>query len=415
MSGEMKEEKRNRSNRAPLRRVSNPGNKESDLLVFCHLRWDFVFQRPQHILSRLAKTRRVFYIEEPIFTSDPQTTPRLEFANRENGVVVCTPILPPGLTEAESWAFQKSLIDGLLKAEKVSRFTAWYYTPMALPFTQHLKPECVVYDCMDELSLFKGAHPSLLEFESQLFRLADVVFTGGQSLFEAKRSLHDNVHAFPSSIDAAHFREARVAAEAEDQKQISGKKLGFFGVIDERMDIELLDGVAKLRPDWNLMIIGPVVKIDPASLPKHANIHYLGKRDYKELPQYIAGWDLAFLPFARNNSTRMISPTKTPEYLAAGRPVVSTPIRDVIRPYAHEKLVHIASTPEQFVEAAEQAMREAAGGDWLSRVDAFLASMSWDKTVGAMAGLELQARQARLRVNSMLQAVVQDYSTPMGA
>jgi UDP-galactopyranose mutase len=248
---------------------------------------------------------------------------------------------------------------------------------------------------MDELSAFKGAPRSLKENETKLFERADLVFTGGHSLYEAKRHQHRNVYAFPSSIDAPHFAQARSAAtEPEDQRDIPRPRLGFFGVIDERMDIELLDAVAQARPDWQLVIIGPVVKIDPDDLPRRANIHYLGGKSYAELPAYLAGWDVALLPFARNDSTRFISPTKTPEYLAAGRAVVSTSIRDVVRPYGELGLVHIADTPAEFVEAVEKAMGENAAAR-MRKVDDFLGQTSWDQTWGRMNELVEDAVAAR--------------------
>jgi UDP-galactopyranose mutase len=357
----------------------------------------------------------VFYVEEPVFGAGPVA---LEICPRECGLHVVRPHLPRGITEERSWLEQRRLVDQLLVEQDIQKFTAWYYTPMALPFTQHLQPEAIVYDCMDELSLFKGAHPRLLTLESELFRLADLVFTGGQSLFEAKKDRHGNIHPFPSSIDGAHFRKARtINGEPADQRTIPGPRLGFFGVLDERFDTDLVRGVAERRPDWNIVLIGPVVKINPATLPRLPNIHYLGKKDYQELPHYLAGWDLAFLPFARNDSTKYISPTKTPEYLAAGRPVVSTSIRDVVRPYAHEKLVRIADTPGEFVAAAEAAIQEAClDPHWLARVDAFLAQTSWDSTVSRMSLLETHARAARIKARSLIAGATQgEIRTQLGA
>ena len=240
---------------------------------------------------------------------------------------------------------------------------------------------------MDELSAFAGASQAMHDRETELFRKADLVFTGGQSLYKAKRCRHPHVYPFPSSVDVAHFAKAlSPTQDPPDQKGIPTPRLGFFGVIDERMDLDLLAGVADLRPDWHLVIIGPVVKIDPAQLPQRANIHYLGGKGYSDLPTYLAGWDVALLPFARNESTRFISPTKTPEYLAAGRPVVSTSVRDVVRPYGEKGLVRIADTPEEFVAAAEAALTED-GGARRRQAAAFLAQMSWDKTWGQMADL----------------------------
>jgi UDP-galactopyranose mutase len=355
-----------------------------DIVCLSHLRWDFVYQRPQHLLSRCAETRRVFFFEEPIHDGGPL---RLEVKERGR-VRVVVPQLPEGLTsDVAREAAMRSMVERMLADNGVSDYVLWYYTPMALQFTRHLRPRAVVYDCMDELSAFKGASPLLRGLESELMSRADLVFTGGQSLYEAKRGRHPRVYAFPSSIDAEHFGRAReMSEEPDDQAGIPHPRLGFFGVIDERLDIELLDEVSRMRPEWQLVMIGPVVKIDPAALPRRANIHYLGMKSYEELPAYLSGWDVALLPFARNESTRFISPTKTPEYLAAGRPVVSTSIRDVVRPYGQEGLVRIADTADEFVAACEAALGEDAAAR-RERVDAFLAQTSWDGTWAGMNAL----------------------------
>lgn len=371
---------------------SNKSFKEAstdkpDIVCLSHLRWNFVYQRPQHLLVRCAQGRRVFFIEEPIFSKEPLA--RLQISHEENGLVVVVPHLLESLSEQAINANLKELINGLFAQHNINKYMCWYYTPMAIAYTQHLQPEAVVYDCMDELSAFQGAPPALRNNEAELFRLADLVFTGGQSLYESKVNQHPNVYAFPSSVDVAHFAQARTfKEEPADQANIPHPRLGFCGVIDERMDIELLAGIAEAHPDWHLVMIGPIVKIDPAILPHRENIHYLGGKDYKDLPKYLAGWDLAMLPFARNEATRFISPTKTPEYLAAGKPVVSTSIRDVVRPYGDLKLVQIADTASEFVAAVEKAMQEdATASEWLSRVDAFLAQISWDRTWESMMQL----------------------------
>lgn len=374
-----------------------------DLVCLSHLRWNFVYQRPQHLLSRCAKQRRVFFIEEPIF--GPHSTARLDISRHKSGVWVVVPHLPEGMSKEAIVAAQQVLIDELFAEHDLSQYILWYYTPLAMAFTRHLEPLVVVYDCMDELSLFAGAPPALKECEAELFKRADLVFTGGQSLYEVKRNQHPNVYAFPSSIDRGHFAQARnFIEEPADQADIPHPRLGFFGVIDERMDLELLGCIAEARPDWHLVIIGPVVKIDPAILPRHDNIHYLGGKAYQDLPQYIAGWDVALLPFARNESTRFISPTKTPEYLAAGKPVVSTSIRDVVRPYGQLGLVRIADTAAEFVAAAEAAMNENPNeSGWLRQVDAFLMQISWDRTWANMMQLVESAISGRKKPRAIIQ------------
>ena len=364
-----------------------------DLICVSHLRWDFVFQRPQHLLTRCASESRVYYVEEPFY--DEESAPRLQL-ERCGKVTVAVPHLPGGRTAAEYAEMQRRLIDDMIARERITEYVLWYYTPMALAFTDHLSPQTVVYDCMDELSAFANAPAELKMREAELLRRAGVVFTGGQSLYEAKRDAHPNIRPFPSSVDVAHFAKARrITVDPPDQAAIPHPRFGFFGVIDERMDIELLRGVATARPDWHLVILGPVVKIDPAVLPSNENIHYLGAKKYDELPEYIAGWDVALLPFARNEATRFISPTKTPEYMAAGKPVVSTSIRDVVRPYGQQGLVRIADTVEDFVAACEAALAE----DPVARLrahDAFLRQTSWDGTWAQMRSLV----HAALRANS---------------
>jgi len=373
------------------------------LLCLSHLRWNFVFQRPQHLMVRWARERRVYFVEEPLFqgkrepgqTMDGGLVLKLD----SNGVVVATPHLPEGLSPEECVAAQRRQLDRLITSYRIKDYVLWYYTPMALSFSRHLSPRAVVYDCMDELSAFAGAPRELRELEAELFRRADAVMTGGYSLYEAKRTLHRNIHPFPSSVDAAHFARARERLpEPEDQVDIPHPRLGFFGVIDERMDLDLLDGIARLRPDWHLVMLGPVVKIDPARLPRRSNIHYLGMKPYAELPAYLSGWDVALLPFARNESTRFISPTKTPEYLAAGKPVVSTSIRDVVYPYGQQGLVRIADGPADFVQAVDAALSEDFMPMML-RVDTMLAQTSWDLTWERMKQVvdgSLKARRAPL-------------------
>jgi UDP-galactopyranose mutase len=364
--------------------VSSVGETERpDLLCFSHLRWEFVYQRPQHLLSRCALKRRVFFVEEAVFGNGSLS---LEVNESARNLYVVVPHLPDGLrSEIATTAVLKEMIHRMIRDYQIRDYICWYYTPMALDFTRGLTPAAVIYDCMDELSAFKGAPESLGLRERELFKMADLVFTGGHSLYEAKRNQHHSVHAFPSSIDREHFVQARrPLAEPMDQEAIPHPRLGFFGVIDERFDTQLLEQVAALRPDWQFVMIGPVVKIHPDTLPGLPNIHYLGGKTYQQLPAYISGWDVALLPFAQNESTRFISPTKTPEYLAAGKPVVSTPIRDVVRPYGELGLVSIANSAAEFVAAAEAALQQKTNGSWLSKVDAFLADMSWDETWSQM-------------------------------
>jgi UDP-galactopyranose mutase len=374
------------------------------LLCLSHLRWDFVFQRPQHLMSRFAQTHRVLFWEEPLFDvslSEPEVREKVDAAS---GVIRLTPWLPRG----GHWEREqcRDLLDTWMAEHPAAGpLIRWYYTPMMLPISEHLDAACTVYDCMDELANFKGASPELLELEAKLFKIADLVFTGGTSLYEAKRDRHSSVHAFPSSVDVSHFARARgIKAEPADQASIAGPKLGWAGVVDERFDLDALAAVADAHPEWSLVVIGPVVKIDPADLPRRANIHYLGGRDYADLPAYMSGWDVALMPFAINDATKFISPTKTPEYLASGRPVVSTPVTDVVRHYGQLQAVKIADTPQAFVRACEEAMALSGGDDqaWLNEADAQLARGSWDRTSSEMAALMADAVDAHGKVEAVV-------------
>lgn len=351
-------------------------------MCFSHLRWDFVYQRPQHLLSRFANDCIVYFLEEPMFTDEPEST--IQFTRKLPNLWVGVPLISNS-AGSDVDAVLTQLLDKFFATKKVEDFAFWYYTPMALNFTSKYSPKITIYDCMDELSAFKNAPAKLKDLEKQLMNKADVVFTGGQALYEAKKNQHANIFPFPSSIDKDHFAIARNGvAEPEDQAGIQGVKLGFYGVIDERFDIELIRNVAEARPEWQLILIGPVVKISPDILPKNHNIHYLGQKSYQELPAYLSGWDIAMIPFMLNESTRFISPTKTPEYMSAGKPVISTPIRDVVHPYGINKLVHIAGTAEEFIKHAEKELAVTDKSAWLSKSDGFLADNCWDNTYASM-------------------------------
>ncbi len=355
------------------------------LLCFSHLRWDFVTQRPQHLLRRFARARPVFVWEEHIPCDHP--LPYLEHhAFPADDVVALRPRLPHWWSREDVEAGLKGLLDNFVKTSVRGEPLLWFYTPVMFVFAEHLRASAVVYDCMDELSAFRFADPALVEREGRLLARADLVFTGGYSLYEAKRGRHADVHPFPSAVEVGHFAQARGdIAEPEDQRGIPGPKLGFYGVIDERIDLGLIDALAASHPEWSVVMIGPVAKIDPAHLPRRGNIHWLGGRDYRDLPAYLSCWAVALMPFAINEATRFIRPPKTPEYLAGGLPVVSTPVTDVIRHYGDAAAVTIASDAASFIAGCEAALDLPREGAWLDEADRLLASQSWDRTQKAMA------------------------------
>lgn len=369
------------------------------VIVFSHLRWDFVYQRPQHLLSRLAQKRQVIFIEEPVH--DTEAAPYWERSNPAPNLLVCKPHTPaqePGYSR-EQMPYLAALVQELVAEERLDDYIVWMYTPMALPLAQELTPRAVVFDVMDELSAFKFAPAELIEREESLMRWANVVFTGGPSLYKAKQHRHNNIHCFPSSVDAEHFRQALTAQEAADQATIPHPRFGYYGVIDERMDLDLLDAMATAHPEWQIIMVGPVVKINPDDLPKHPNIHYLGQRTYEELPSYLAGWDVCLLPFARNESTRFISPTKTVEYMAAEKPIVSTPITDVAELYGD--IVYLGDTPQEFIAACEQALYASAEerDARTAKMQRVLEKTSWDITVQAMEKLINQVVEENADLN----------------
>ena len=375
---------------------TNPERRAGDripLVVFSHLRWGFVFQRPQHLLTRLARQFDVFFIEEPVFD---EGSPRLQCVRQAHGVEVLTPFTPvpaPGFHD-DQMPTLKALVADFLAAREVTEPLVWLYTPMALPLLEDLEPRALVYDCMDELAAFKFAPPQLLDRERALMDAADIVLTGGPSLYESRKDRHPNIHCLPSAVDAAHFSPANLEAGSasarfatELHRAMPHPRLGFFGVIDERLDLGLVQRLADLRPDWQIVMAGPVVKIDPDALPHRANLHWIGMQRYETLPYLMAQWDVCLLPFALNEHTRFISPTKTLEYLAGGKPAVSTPIQDVVSLYG--SAVHIGERAEDFVAAVERTLGQSQPerDQWRARAQALVDGCTWDGTALRIAEL----------------------------
>jgi glycosyltransferase involved in cell wall biosynthesis len=355
------------------------------IIVFSHLRWDFVYQRPQHLLSRLAKNYKIVFIEEPVFEAGKtdilinRPLPNLEV------IRPVTSVDQPGFHEAHLPFLRKIVRD---IADQHVNPVVWFYTPMALPLLDEIKAEAVVYDCMDELSAFRNPPARLLEHESTLLDIADIVFTGGPSLYTAKRYRNPNVHCFPSSVDVQHFRQALDRNTADRaMSDLSKPRLGFYGVIDERFDPSIISQMADAHPDWQIILAGPVVKINPETLPRQSNIHYLGQQSYSALPKLLAAWEVCLMPFAMNESTKFISPTKSLEYMAAELPIVSTPVKDVVD--LHSDVVEIADTAEEFIAACERVLgmpaEEKRAKIRLMREK--LSRTSWDATAAKMSEL----------------------------
>jgi UDP-galactopyranose mutase len=374
-------------------------NTDTAIITFSHLRWDFVYQRPQHLLSRLAKTHPVYFIEEPVPNSP---LAQWQCSQSAPGVTVCRPATSCAKSgfHDEQVSHLRPLLAQLIDEHNLADYLLWFYTPMAIRLADDLKPRAVIYDCMDELSAFWGAPPELVEREQELIERADLVFTGGPSLYRAKKDLHPAVHCFPSSVDASHFAKAKNAADPPDQTELAHPRLGFFGVLDERLDLSLLQAAAVSHPEWQIVMVGPVVKIDPETLPQMPNIHYLDQRPYAELPAYLSGWDVCLLPFARNRSTQFISPTKTLEYMAAEKMIVSTPITDVAEPYGH--IVYLGGTHNEFIAGCEKALHvgHEERNALIQSMRDVLNRTSWDSTVSAMQKLISSTLRSKASLHS---------------
>ena len=364
-----------------------------DMSIFSHLRWNFVYQRPQHLIGRMSKEYRTFYFEEPEDIEKEEYQNYLENGNKranyhhyvsEEGATIIVPLLTQA--ERNNAPLLEEIIKQVYEDFKIEQDIFWYYTPMALEYTSSFNPQVVVYDCMDQLAAFRFAPQNLIDLEKELFKKADLVFTGGRSLYEAKKKSHDFVYCFPSSIDKEHFGQAITPLpDPEDQQSIPHPRAGFYGVLDERFDIGLLQEVSSLLPEWNFVMVGPVAKIDPSSLPQAENIYYLGIKKYDELPSYLSNWDAAVMPFALNESTEFISPTKTPEFLAANKKVVSTAIHDVVHQYEDLGLVKIGRSSQEFADHLKNSLEISL--EWEEEVQAYLKDFSWDDTCQQMCQL----------------------------
>lgn len=357
------------------------------IIVHCHLHWNWVWQRPQQFLSRLAKRHRVLFVEGPQI-SDRVATPSfttqslLEYPN----ITLLQTTMPAARWSDGAWidAQRRKMLQEALNTTLKNKFddaVQWFYDPMAVTaFAGKMNEIAVVYDCMDELSQFKGAPPQLIERERDLLAKADVVFAGGRKMQESKSRFNANCHFYGCGVDIAHFGQARSTNTPlpADVAHLTDKPiLGYFGVVDERMDLKLLAKLAAAA-DWNIVMVGPVCKIDPKDLPKNSNIHWMGGRDYSQLPAYTKAFDVCLMPFALNEATEYINPTKALEYMATAKPIVSSAVPDVVSNFA--EVVHIAQSHREFIamckdEAAQPNSARIAKGLEMAH------SNTWDAIV----------------------------------
>ena len=354
------------------------------LVAFSHLRWDFVWQRPQQVLSRLAHEIPVLYVEEPVGDASKDVL-ELRLDGRVTIARAHLRDLPAHTRFGENVNDRiADLLEPLLIDDP--DLMAWYYTPMAIgALPDSATPALTVFDAMDDLASFRNAPPQMRAQEDRMLEVADIVFTGGPTLYRQRQHRHPRVFCFPSGVDRTHFASpGQPSAASRALSQMRRPVIGFYGVIDERMDMDLVAQVADLRPDWNFALVGPLAKIRPDDLPTRSNIRHFGLQSYEALPAILSRFDVAMMPFALNDATRAISPTKTLEFLAGGKPVVSTPVADVVELYI--TATSIAGTPDQFVGAIDEILAWTAEdrAAWQQRADTLLAAHDWNQVVEEM-------------------------------
>jgi UDP-galactopyranose mutase len=368
-----------------------------DLVVASHLRWSFVWQRPQQLISRLAAYHRVLFVEEPVFTSDDSVTPTAQLEEVLPNVFVLTPqVLASecGETPLWLWPCREKIDQQVRQAMQALHFrhrALWLYTPTPDFMVDTVQPELMVYDVMDELANFKFAPPQLKENEKRLLAQSALVFTGGASMYESKKHMNPNTHLFASGVDGKHYASAcnPDTKTPEWMDTIPSPRATYIGVIDERLDYDLIAQMAAAHPQVQFLMCGPVAKVDPAHLPQAPNLHYPGQQNYADLPRILKGSDICLMPFAQNDATRFISPTKTLEYMATHRPIISTAIPDVVRFYSD--IVYMAETPDEFVQQIVSALEEPAHERARKhrREEKILAEQAWDAIADSMETLML--------------------------
>lgn len=347
-----------------LAETRDPLREEFPIIVHSHLAWDWVWQRPQQFHSRLSQRHNILFVEGPVPAENVTAASLIlrEIPHYPN-IVVLQMQVPRARWTNGAWVDKerRRLVQSVLAGPLGLNFVdpvQWFYDPMAVTaFAGHLDEQAIVYDCMDQLSQFRGAPPELVRRERELLAVADVVFAGGPKIATAKRSYNSNCYSFGCGVDIRHFGKARRASTAlpKDVAHLTGPILGYFGVVDERIDYDLLATLADYDPEWNVVIVGPWTKVERDQFPARPNLHWLGGRAYALLPAYVRAFDVCLMPFAINAATEFINPTKALEYMATGRPIVSTAVADVVLQFGD--VIHLAASPEEFVEHCGRALR----------------------------------------------------------
>ncbi len=386
---------------APVQALSD----DFPIIVHSHLGWDWVWQRPQQFLSRLSRRHRVLFVEGPR-PSDSVAVARvtLRDVSEYPNITVLQTDIPAARWSNGAWVDKerRRLVRSVLAGPLGKSFAApvqWFYDPMAVTaFAGHLGERAIVYDCMDELSLFRGAPPELVRRERELLAVADIVFAGGPKIAAAKRKLNPNCYCFGCGVDAKHFGGAKASSLAvpKDLAKLKSPRFGYIGVVDERIDYDLLAYLAD-HAGGSVVLIGPHTKVDPATFPRRQNLHWLGGRDYSELPAYAKGFDVCLMPFALNEATEFINPTKALEYMATGKPIVSTAIEDVVMQFSD--VIAIADNHQRFAEQCRAAVNNPDGSA-IERGLKLVRRNSWESIVRRLEQHVLEALATNRSIES---------------
>ena len=353
---------------------------EFDIIIFSHLRWDFVLQRPQHIASRLAHHMKILFVEEPIpYNKEEEGTARLRQVNEH------ITVMQPRVQEIKDI---EQLLKFMVRQKTVP--IGWFYSSDFSPLLRSLHFRKIVYDCMSDHEPRPDAD------EPAMLAEADIVFTDSKALFESRIRVHPNVHCFPSSVEHGHFRKAlKNIAVPGDIAELKKPVVGYCGVIDGRLDMDLLDKVAEQSPETTFVLIGPLVNMPESKLPKRSNVHYLGMKPYHLLPGYLKGIDIAMIPFDIKGAHKLSGPTETLEYMAAGKPIISTPIWDVVRDYRNH--INIVNNVDEFCAARDAIIKQLESQVYNhEKYNDILHTSSWEDTVKRMEKL-IQALHVKER------------------
>jgi glycosyltransferase involved in cell wall biosynthesis len=371
-----------------------------DIICFAH-DWGGDPTSKTHIMRLLAKKSRVLWVNSiamrrPVASkSDARrliTKLRRAFAGCvevEPNIFVVNPLVLPLPGSALAQRLNGVLLERSLRRtlSKLSfaRPILWTFLPTMNRLVGRLGERLLVYHCVDKYSEFSGVpRDAIVAMERDLVKRADLVFTSAARLLEECRPLNPHTHFITHGVDTAHFGRALdpQTPVPDDLAGIRKPVAGFFGLIADWVDLPLIRSLARERPDWSFVLIGKAAT-DLAPLQGLSNVHWLGQKPYTELPGYCRGFDVALIPFVQNELTLRVNPLKLREYLAAGLPVVSTPLPEISR---YDGLVRLATRREEFIGGIEAALAERSPELAGRRFEA-MRGESWEARVADMARL----------------------------